>query len=292
MKIEIVFNLIATYINILTLDIEDYYCHDNYSQMFDWEKYSVRIYEPLYKILDLLDEYKLKATCFCLGWIAEHQPDIIKEIDKRGHEIACHSYQHQLAYRFTREAFLQDTLKAKRLLEDLTGKEVLSYKAPSFSFTEENLYDIEVLMELGFKYDCSVFPKKRECGGLKNYGDAKPKIFKSEKGFIKEFPMNLFSVAGKKIPFSGGGYFRVFPYNAIKYMTKHSQYVMSYFHPSDIDINQPNITTLPLLRQIKNRVGLRGTFKKISKYIHDFDFVTIQEADKMINWDKVETISI
>lgn len=284
--------MIKTNINILTLDIEDYYCHDNYSQMFDWEKYPVRIYEPLYKILDLLDEYQVKATCFCLGWLAEKHPDIIKEITQRGHEIACHSYQHQLAYRFNRETFLQDTLKAKKLLEDLSGKEVVSYRAPSFSFTDKNTYAFDVLIELGFKYDCSVFPKKRECGGLKSYGSAEPKIFKSEKGIIKEFPTNLFSVLGQTVTFSGGGYFRVLPYYATKYMTKHSKYVMSYFHPSDFDVNQPNITSLPLLRQIKNRIGLYGAFKKFRKYIHDFDFVTIQEADRLINWDKTKTILI
>ena len=280
--------MVKTNINILTFDIEDYYCHDNYSQMFEWDKYPVRIYEPLYKILDLLDEYQVKATCFCLGWLAEHHADIIKEIAQRGHEIACHSYQHQLAYRFNRDAFLQDTLKSK----DLIGNEVLSYRAPSFSITEGNTYALEVLMELGFKYDCSIFPKKRECGGFKNYGKALPKIFKSNKGTIKEFPTKLFSVLEQKVTFSGGGYFRVLPYNSIKYMTKKSDYIMSYFHPSDFDINQPNITTLPLLRQIKNKIGLRGAFEKFSKYIRDFDFVTIQEADKIINWDKAETILI
>lgn len=282
--------MIKTKVNILTLDIEDYYCHDNYSQMFEWEKYPVRIYEPLYKILDLLDEYDVKATCFCLGWIAEKHADIIKEIALRGHEIACHSYQHQLAYRFDKKSFLQDTLKAKKLLEDLIGNEVVAYKAPSFSITEENTYALEALIELGFKYDCSIFPRKRECGGFKNYGESLPKIFKSDKGIIKEFPMNLFSLLGQRIAFSGGGYFRVTPYNATKYMAKHSNYVMSYFHPSDFDVDQPNIKTLPLIRQAKNKIGLRCAFKKFSQYIRDFDFVTIQEADKIINWDKTETI--
>ena len=278
--------------NILTFDIEDWYCHDNYSQNFDWESHPVRIYESIYKMLDVLDENEVKGTFFCLGWLADHHPDVITEIAKRGHEIGCHSYQHQLAYRFDREGFKQDTLKAKSLIEDLTGQEVLSYRAPSYSITANNTYCFDVLVELGFKYDCSVFPTSRECGGYPDYGSGIPGIIRCKHGDLKEFPMNTFRLLGKDVIFSGGGYFRILPYKLIKYMASHSDYVVSYFHPSDFDPGQPKMKHLPLMRQLKNELGLKGAFKMYQKYIKDFDFLPLTEADKMVDWSKTKVIDI
>ena len=278
--------------NILTFDIEDYYCHDNYSQNFNWDDFPVRIYEPLYKLLDVLDEYNTKGTFFCLGWLADHHPDVIKEIAKRGHEIGCHSYQHQLAYRFDRDGFKQDTYKAKSLIENLIGQEVISFRAPSYSITPSNSFCFDVLVELGFKYDCSVFPTDRECGGYPDYGEAVPAIIRCAHGDLKEFPMNTYSFLGKDIIFSGGGYFRILPYWLIKYMANHSDYIVSYFHPSDFDPDQPNMKQLSLKRQIKNKIGLKGAYSMYKKYIRDFDFMTIGEADKKINWKESRVLNM
>ena len=278
--------------NILTFDIEDYYCHDNYSQNFNWDDFPVRIYEPLYKMLDVLDENNTKGTFFCLGWLANHHPDVIKEIAKRGHEIGCHSYQHQLAYRFDRNGFKEDIYKAKSLIENLIGQEVISFRAPSYSITPTNSYCFDVLVELGFKYDCSVFPTARECGGYPNYGNGVPAIIRCEHGDLKEFPMNIYSFLGKDIVFSGGGYFRVLPYKLIKYMANHSDYIVSYFHPSDFDPGQPNMKQLSLKRQLKNKIGLRGAYAMYRKYIRDFDFVTLGEADRLINWEEMRVLNI
>ena len=278
--------------NILTFDIEDYYCHDNYSQNFYWEEYPVRIYEPLFKILDTLDLYNKKGSFFCLGWLAEHHPAVILEIAKRGHEIGCHSYQHQLAYRFNREGFKQDTYRAKSLLEDLTGKKVISYRAPSYSITPNNKYCFDVLAELGFEYDASVFPTTRECGGYPCYGKVEPKLLECTHGVIKEFPMNTYKFIGKDIIFSGGGYFRILPYWLINYLTNHSEYVVSYFHPSDFDPEQPKMTHLSKMRQLKNELGLKGAYDMFRKYIRDNEFVTLSEADSIIDWNKVEKIII
>lgn len=278
--------------NILTFDIEDYYCHDNYSQNFNWEEHPVRIYDPLYKILDTLDENNRKGTFFCLGWLVEHHPDVITEIAKRGHEIGCHSYQHQLAFRFDRKGFYKDTHKAKCLLEDLIGKEILAYRAPSYSISPDNTFALDVLAELGFKYDCSIFPTKRECGGFPTYGKGEPGIFKSKEFSIKEFPMNTYKFLGKDIIFSGGGYFRILPYPMIKHMANKSGYIVSYFHPSDFDPDQPRMKHLSLMRQLKNELGLKGAFKMYQKYIRDHEFVTVEEADKLTDWDKAKVIEI
>lgn len=278
--------------NILTFDIEDWYCHDNYSQNFEWEKFEVRIYEPLEKILQSLDEKQIKATFFCLGWLADNHPKIIRDIAEQGHQIGCHSYQHQLSFRLNYNEFYEDTYKAKSVLEDVSGKEVNCFRAPSYSITSENLYAFEVLAKLGFTHDSSVFPINRECGGFTDYGEAVPKIIKYNGYTIKEFPMNTYKFLFNDMVFSGGGYFRILPYFMIKHWANKSDYIMSYFHPSDFDPHQPKMKHLPLMRQFKNEIGLKGAFDKFKKYINDNSFMSIEEADKAIDWSTIKEIVI
>lgn len=276
--------------NILTFDIEDWFCHDNYTQDFNWNNYEVRIFEHVDLILDELDKQNQKGTFFCLGWIAENQPSIIKEIHKRGHQIGCHSYQHQLATRFNKKEFLNDTGKAQNLLEDLIGEKITVFRAPSFSITNDNLYVLEALVELGFEIDCSIFPESRECGGMPNYGTAEPAIINYNGIKLKEFPISNYSFLGKSIIFSGGGYFRILPYSILKFFAQNSDYMMSYFHPSDFDPGQPTLKNLSLLRRWKNEVKLDGAFNKFQKYIQDLDFVNIAEADNLIDWNNARNV--
>ena len=269
--------------NILTFDIEDWYNHDDYSRDFAWEKHEVRIYEGTEKILTALDERGLKGTFFCVGWIAEHHPKVIQWIAERGHHIGCHSYQHELATRFTREQFKEDTYKAKCLIEDAAGQEVDAFRVPSFSITKDNLWAFDVLAELGFKYDSSVFPSRHEFGGLPDF-PSRPHIIKTEHGDLKEFPISLGRFLGREIIFSGGGYFRVMPYWLLRKMTTQSDYVLSYFHPSDFDPDQPKMPQLPKMRQFKNRVALKGAYAKFQRYISDFDFINLLDANTKELW--------
>ena len=158
-----------TGLRILTFDIEDWYNHDDYSRDFEWDKHEVRIYEGVDKILLSLNEHHLKATFFCLGWIAEKHPDIIRRISDNGHHLGCHSYQHELATRFDRKGFRDDLFKAKSLIEDVSGCEVDAFRVPSFSIVKDNLWAFDVLSELGFRYDGSVFPAEHEFGGLPDF---------------------------------------------------------------------------------------------------------------------------
>lgn len=277
--------------NILTFDIEDWYNHDDYSQDFEWDKFEVRIYEGVDKILETLNYHNLKASFMCLGWLAEKHPKIIEKINNEGHHIGCHSYQHQLATRFNKTEFKEDTYKAKSLIEDICGKEVNAYRVPSFSVTTSNIWLFETLIELGFKYDCSVFPAKHEFGGIQSFPDS-PSIIKTSSGCIKEFPINLGNILGREIIYSGGGYFRVIPYCLLKKMMNKSTYIMSYFHPSDFDPKQPNMPHLPIMRQIKNRIGLKGSYKKFYRLLSDFKFIDLPTADSQIEWDKCQIIDI
>jgi polysaccharide deacetylase family protein (PEP-CTERM system associated) len=276
--------------NILTFDIEDWYNCDFISENFDWSKYEVRIYDGVYRILNELDKHNIKGTFFCLGWLAENHPSVIKSIYNAGHQIGCHSYQHQLSTRFTPSQFKEDTYKAKSLIEDVIGDEVNCFRAPGFSITENNKWAIEILCELNFKYDCSVFPAKHDYGGMPNYGNSEPSILEYNGYSIKEFPINIHTIAGHNLVFSGGGFFRLFPYWLIKKWGKESEYMMTYFHPRDFDPNQPVIKALPLMRKFKSYVGLHHSFAKFKKILSDFEFVNIALADNLIDWNSSKKI--
>ena len=279
--------------NILTFDIEDWYNCDFITNDFNWDKYEVRIYEGTDKILQELETRNLKGTFFCLGWVAEKHPNIIWKIHAQGHHIGCHSYQHELSFRFDRKGFKQDTEKSKKLIEDLIGESIDAFRAPGFSITEKNIWALEVLTELGFEYDCSVFPAAHDYGGFASYGKAEPAILQLRNGIqLKEFPINIQSVFGKDIVFSGGGFFRFFPYGLIKYWTSKSPYVMTYFHTRDFDPNQPMIDSLPIMRKFKSYVGLSTSFAKFRRLLDDFEFVSVKDADLLIDWKTVRQIQL
>lgn len=279
--------------NILTFDIEDWYNCDFISGDFEWDKHEVRIYEGVRRILEELDKRKLKGTFFCLGWLAENHPSIIKEIADKGHEIGCHSYQHELAHRFTEEEFVADTMKAKTLIENVIGKPVRIFRAPGFSITKNNTWALKALADMGFDYDCSMFPAPHDYGGMSSYGEGVPKLIDLGDGrYIKEFPINIQKVMGKNIVFSGGGFFRLFPYWLIKHWAKRCNYMMTYFHPRDFDSGQPVVPNLPLIRYFKSYVGIKGAFRKFQRLLNDFEFMSVAEADKSQDWSKVQTLRI
>lgn len=279
--------------NILTFDIEDWYNCDFISGDFDWGKHEVRIYEGVRRILDELDKRNLKGTFFCLGWLAENHPTIIREISDRGHEIGCHSYQHELSHRFIPEEFITDTTKAKCLIEGVIGKPVKLFRAPAFSITKNNTWTLKALADMGFEYDCSMFPAPHDYGGMPSYGEGVPKRIDVGDGrYIKEFPINIKQIAGKNIVFSGGGFFRLFPYWLIRRWAKDTEYMMTYFHPRDFDAGQPVVPGLPLMRRFKSYVGIKGAFKKFQHLLDDFTFVNIAQADKLMEWDKVQVLAL
>jgi peptidoglycan-N-acetylglucosamine deacetylase len=279
--------------NILTFDIEDWYNCDFITTDFDWDKYEVRIYEGVDRILQELKTRNLKATFFCLGWVAEKHPEVIKLIHANGHHIGCHSYQHELSFRFDREGFKQDTLKSKKLIEELIGEPINAFRAPGFSITEQNVWALEVLTELGFDFDCSIFPAAHDYGGFVSYGKSEPTILQLPNGKqLKEFPINVQNIFGRKIVFSGGGFFRFFPYFLIKKWALKSKYIMTYFHTRDFDPGQPIIQSLPIIRKFKSYVGLSSSFAKFKKLLSDFEFVNIEEANKLVNWNVTRTLKV
>lgn len=280
---------------VLTFDIEEWF-HildiDSTSTEQEWSRYESRIHRNTDRIIELLYEKDQKATFFCLGWIAKKYPEIIKKIDSQGHEIASHSDMHQLIFQKSKSDFAHDLDRSIKRLQDLTGKRIRAFRSPGFSLREDTKWVFEILIEYGIEIDCSVFPAKRGHGGFETFGSSLPCLIEVNGLTIKEFPVNPYKIMRKPVVFSGGGYFRLFPYWVIRNMFKKTDYVMTYFHPRDFDNLQPRIKELSLLRKFKSYYGLKAAYKKFDNLLTDFDFIDIKTADEQIDWTVAERVKI
>jgi len=280
---------------ILTFDIEEWFHildNEKTKSTSDWNKFDSRIQLGMDIIYDILDKSNCSATFFVVGWIAEKYPKIIKEISNRGYEIGSHTHLHQLAYEQDPKTFYNDVEKSIKILEDCTGKKITSFRAPGFSITKNNIWAFEALYDLGITKDCSVFPAGRAHGGLPSYNIAIPSFIDYNGVKLKEFPINTHNVFGKPFIFSGGGYFRLLPYKTIENWTLQSKYVMTYFHPRDFDKEQPIIPGLSLPRLFKSYVGIKKCKFKLEKWLNNFDFIDLDEADQLIDWAQVPVIKL
>ena len=280
---------------ILTFDIEEWFhILDNKEtkSISEWSKFDSRIGLGMDLIYDILEKTEKSATFFVVGWMAEKYPDIIKGISSRGFEIGSHSNLHQLAYQQDRLTFYNDVENSIKTIEDCIGKKVTAFRAPGFSITEKNKWAFEVLHELGITKDSSVFPASRAHGGLPSYKSAIPSIIQYNGIKLKEFPINTHKVLGKPFIFSGGGYFRLLPYKIIKNWTDQSNYIMTYFHPRDFDIEQPLIPGLSPARRFRSYVGIKKCKPKLEKWLNNFDFIDLNQADRSINWSQVPVIKL
>lgn len=281
--------------NILTFDIEEWFhILDNASTQSEkeWSNFESRIHQNMDRIYRILDENNAQATFFCVGWIAEKYPEVIKDIVRKGFEIGSHTRMHQLVYSQTKSQFKSDVESSIKTLEDLSGKKVKYFRAPGFSITEETKWAFESLVELGIEIDCSIFPTKRSHGGFANYGTPRPSILSYNGVSIKELPINYSSFLSKSLIFTGGGYFRVLPYSLIKKWTKQSDYIMTYFHPRDFDTGQPIIKELSLARKFKSYVGISGAEAKLDNWLTDFNFIDVKTANSIIDWSKVPKVDL
>lgn len=281
--------------NILTFDIEDWFHildNDSTRTEMEWNRFESRIEQNVERIFEILKIHDLKATFFCLGWIARKYPQIIKRIDREGHEVASHSSMHQLVYEQTPDEFSNDLYESLNLLEDIIGKKVVSYRAPGFSITEKCKWAFEILLDAGIENDSSIFPAERIHGGFPSYPGSTPSLIRASNGKLREFPVNVKRILGRNLVFSGGGYFRAIPYSLIRSWTEASNYVMSYMHPRDLDSEQPVIKGLSAGRRFRSYVGLKNAEKKLSRWVTEFDFVDLRTAIKTIDWNKVQSINL
>lgn len=275
-------------INALTIDVEDYFqvtAFEGVVDRQDWAVYPSRVENNTRRVLDLLDEYSIKATFFVLGWIAEHFPDIVLDIAKRGHEVACHGYGHELVYTLEPEAFRADVRRSKAFLEQLTGTPVLGYRAPSYSITQKSLWALDILIEEGFAFDSSIFPIIHD-----NYGIPGAERFSytitRPAGSILEFPLTTLNLnmLGRKIalPIAGGGYLRLLPAGVIQWGMRRinqieQQPTVLYFHPWEIDADQPRIRA-SLKSRFRHYLNLDTTEDKLRTLFRGLEFGTMSRV--------------
>jgi polysaccharide deacetylase family protein (PEP-CTERM system associated) len=238
--------------NALTVDVEDYFHVSAFEGQIDpetWDAIPPRVEANTRRVLDLLAANGLTGTFFVLGWVAERFPGLVRAIQEHGHEIACHGYGHERILFQTPRDFSRDVAKAKAILEDITGRPVLGYRAPSYSITRQTLWALDVLIEQGFHYDSSIFPVTHDLYGLPGAHPHPHRIVRPG-GEILEFPPTTLRLSfwGRTlaVPISGGGYLRLFPDWFLHWGLRHvnqsdGQPAALYFHPWEIDPGQPRI---------------------------------------------------
>lgn len=238
-------------LNALTIDVEDYFQVNAFARYVErerWDQFPLRVADNVARLLDLMDGYGVKGTFFVLGWVAERLPGVVREIQARGHEIACHGYGHQLIYQIGPRLFREDVRRAKEILEGITGVAVRGYRAPSYSITSRSLWAFDILVEEGFAYDSSVFPVYHDTYGIPD-APRFPYTVRRAAGSIEEFPLSTLplKLAGRsfQLPIAGGGYLRLLPVALIRWgmesINRQGNPAVLYLHPWEIDPGQPRI---------------------------------------------------
>jgi polysaccharide deacetylase family protein (PEP-CTERM system associated) len=272
----------ATIVNALSVDIEDWFCVSNLNHLIGrdrWDAQELRVETSAGRMLDLLDRHGAKATFFVLGWIAERLPGLVREIERRGHEIATHGYGHEMLTTLTPAEFEADLVRSLEALRK-TGirQDVIGYRAPSFTIVEKTKWALPILERHGIRYDSSIVP----IGFHPDYGipDGPMRPFKITEG-LHEFPLSCVEFFGKRVPCCGGAYFRLFPYaytqRGIRRCHAEGRQVVFYVHPWEIDPGQPRVK-LPLGKRIRHYYGLGGTERKLQRLLTDFRFTTISDV--------------
>jgi polysaccharide deacetylase family protein (PEP-CTERM system associated) len=262
--------------NAMTIDLEDWFCAYNLRiKTENWGKQELRVVDNTRRILDLLAKHNTLATFFVLGWIAERVPDLVREIETRGHEIATHGYSHTVLTDMTPDGFEADLQRALDVTRACVKQEIIGFRAPSFTITNETLWALDILARHGIKYDSSVFP----IGFHPDYGIADAVLSIHPMGALTEVPMSVAEVFGRKIPCSGGGYFRVLPYSVTRFLMRQCNQegrpVIFYVHPWETDPGQPRVR-LSLSKSFRHYFNLDKTMQRLDRLLGDFEFTSIR----------------
>jgi polysaccharide deacetylase family protein (PEP-CTERM system associated) len=266
--------------NALTVDVEDYFQVSALAPHISrqhWDAMPCRVERNVGRLLQLFARHRAHATFFVLGWIAERYPHIVRDIAAAGHEIASHGYSHLRASEQTPQEFSADIRRAKRLLEDTAGVAVLGYRAPSFSIGHANPWAFDCIAEAGYRYSSSVYPVRHDHYGMP---DAPRFAYEVRPGLL-EIPVTTARVLGRNLPAGGGGYFRFFPYPVSQWAIRRVNRVdgrpaIFYFHPWEIDPDQPRISGVSLKTRFRHYVNLHRTEARLSALLSDF------------HWDRVD----
>jgi len=271
----------ARVVNAMSVDVEDYFHVSVFEGIVPrsrWPQMESRVVANTTRLLDLFDEFRVRATFFVLGWVAERQPHLVRDIVGRGHELASHGYEHRLVYDQAPGAFREDIRRAKRLLEDTSGASVDGYRAPSFSITARSLWALDILIEEGHAYDASIFPIRHDRYGIPG-APRHPYRVDRPTGSLMEVPGSTVRLGAVHLPIAGGGYFRILPYAWTRWGIAHlnraeRQGAVFYVHPWELDPDQPRLPASPLGR-FRHYRNLEKTERRLRALLAEFRFGTV-----------------
>ncbi|MDB6063065.1 MAG: polysaccharide deacetylase [Verrucomicrobiaceae bacterium] len=269
----------------MTVDVEDYFHVAALAKVISpdqWEQWPSTVERNTRCLLDLFDTAQIKATFFILGWVAERYPHLVREINTRGHEIASHGYSHQLIYKQTPAIFREETIRSKQLIEDIAQVPVLGYRAASYSITRDSLWALDILAELGFTWDSSIFPVYHDRYGIPN-SPTSPYQVETANGALIEFPLTTAKLFGYQMPAAGGGYFRLYPYALSRALFQRATNAgqtpaIFYLHPWEIDPDQPRVSGASLLSRFRHYNNLEKCLPRLQKLLKEFPFGTVSES--------------
>lgn len=272
-------------INAFTIDVEDYFQVEAMARVVSrdsWAGMEYRCENNVHRLLALLEEAKVRGTFFILGWIAERSPQLIREIAAAGHEIGCHGMSHRLIYKQSREEFRDETRRSKQLLEDLVGHPVRGYRAASFSIVNRSLWALDELIDAGFAYDSSVFPVRHDNYGIPDAPLSPFEITAPSGRTLVEFPMSVARWGALRLPVSGGGYFRIFPYwltrsSLARINQRERRPFVFYLHPWEIDVNQPRLNA-GWKSRLRHYTNLSRCEARLRRLLSDFQFAPMGEV--------------
>lgn len=269
----------------MTVDVEDYFQVSAFEKTVarsDWNNIPHRVADNTNRILDMFAANNIKATFFMLAWVAERYPSLIKRIVTEGHELASHGYEHIRVTQQTPEQFLKDVRKTKTILEDVSGVGILGYRAASYSINAHNLWAIDILKETGHQYSSSIYPIRHDLYGMP---EAPRFAFRHKESGLLEIPITTVTLGNIRLPCGGGGFFRMFPYFYSRWAVerinlKEKQPALFYFHPWEIDVEQPRIKNASWKSQFRHYLNLNKMEGRLQKLFQDF------------NWGRMDQIFI
>ena len=272
-------------LNALTIDVEDYFQVQAFADVISpnqWGRYPRRVERNTYRLLELLERSRARATFFILGWVAEQCPALVRDIFNAGHEIGSHGYGHQMITYGDQKKFRSDVSRATSVLEDKISAKLRCFRAPSYSITAKTLWALEILAELGFEYDSSIFPVHHDFYGIPNAPRFLHYRLLSTGARLLEFPPSTVRISANNFPVGGGGYFRLLPYNftawAIRRINqRENQPALVYLHPWEIDPDQPRIAG-GWRSRFRHYQNLKTTETKLSRLLDEFSWAPISET--------------
>lgn len=268
--------------NAMTVDVEEYFQVSAFEKIINrnnWSSCESRVELAVDKVLNVFDQANVKATFFTLAWIAEKHPKLIRKIVESGHEIASHGMSHVRVTEQNFREFKNDVSASKKILEDISGKEVKGYRAASFSIGEDNLWAADALLESAYKYSSSIYPVKRDCYGIP---DAPRFAYMHENNELLEVPITTLRIFGRNYPCGGGGFFRLYPYTLTKWAfnkvhKNDKREVIFYLHPWELDALQPRQDGISFKTKFRHYLNLDQTEKRLTKLINDFSWNRIDK---------------